>query len=185
MEYPKASKYSDLEKAYAEGSSPGCLELAEFVAHRMGLQSGTRLLDIGIFHGYQTCFLAKEYGAFVVAADPWQDRDGAPFVDHLYQNACEWQAADRVPGVRVGVPDLKLADASFDAVYSTTTLEMIRGFRGEAGYRECLSEVLRVLRPGGLVPATGTRCTWMRTFPETCSRCTRQGARAGRAALPP
>ena len=32
-----------------------------------------RLLDTGIYRGYQTCLLAKEYGPFVVAADPWTD----------------------------------------------------------------------------------------------------------------
>ena len=58
--------------------------------------------------------------------------------------------ADRVLGVQVGVPDLKFADESFDAAYSTTALEMIRGFEGEERYRECLSEILRVLRPGAL-----------------------------------
>jgi len=76
--------------------------------------------------------------------------DGKPFVDHLRRNAQEWGVVDRILGVQVAVPNLKFADESFDAAYSTTALEMIRGGQGEEGYRECLSEVLRVLRPGAL-----------------------------------
>ena len=153
--YPKAEKYSDLDAIYAQCSGPGGLRLAEFIADKLDLRPDMRLLDIGIYRGYQTCFLAKEYGPFVVAADPWTDShdpngDDRPFVDHLYRNAQEWGVADRVLGVQVGVPDLKFADESFDAAYSTTALEMIRGFEGEERYRECLSEILRVLRPGAL-----------------------------------
>ena len=153
--YPKAEKYPDLEVVYSQCSGPGGLRLAEFIADKLDLRPGMRLLDIGIYRGYQTCFLAKEYGIFVVAADPWNDThdphgDGKPFVDHLRRNAQEWGVADRILGVQVGVPDLKFANESFDAAYSTTALEMIRGHEGEERYRECLSDVLRVLRPGTL-----------------------------------
>ena len=153
--YPKAEKYPDLDAVYAQCSGPGGLRLAEFIADKLDLHPDMRLLDIGIYRGYQTCFLAKEYGPFVVAADPWTDShdpngDGKPFVDHLHRNAQEWGVADRVLGVQVGVPDLKFADGSFDAAYSTTALAMIRGSEGEERYCECLSEILRVLRPGAL-----------------------------------
>jgi hypothetical protein len=58
--YPKAAQYPDLNTIYVECSGPGGLLLAEFLADKMGLHPGARLLDIGIEHGYQTCFLAKE-----------------------------------------------------------------------------------------------------------------------------
>ena len=70
--YPKAEKYPDLDAVYAQCSGPGGLRLAEFIADKLDLHPGMRLLDIGIYRGYQTCFLAKEYGPFVVAADPCQ-----------------------------------------------------------------------------------------------------------------
>jgi cyclopropane fatty-acyl-phospholipid synthase-like methyltransferase len=125
------------------------------VADKLALRPDMRVLDIGIFRGVQTCFLAKEYGAFMVAVDPWIDNfdpegDHKPYVDHLRRNAKRWGVSDRVLGLQLGVPDLKFADESFDAAYSTTALEMIRGMQGEEQYRLCLEEVLRVLRPGAL-----------------------------------
>ena len=151
MLYKKSSKYPDLETIYAQCSGPGGLKLAEFMAEKMQLQTGKRLLDVGMNRGYQTCFLAKEYGIFTVGIDPWNDRqDGRPHVDHLMDNAQSWDVGDSVLGIQVGVPETKLASCSFDYVYSTTALEMIRGFQGESAYRACLAEIHRLLRPNGI-----------------------------------
>ncbi len=68
----------------------------------------------------------------------------------LMRNALAWGVEDRVLGVQVGMPDTKFADASFDAAFSTTTLEMIRGMQGETTYRQCLVEVQRILKHGAL-----------------------------------
>ncbi len=152
-EYPRAAKYPDLEKVYSECSGPGGLKLAEFIADKLDLRPGIRLLDIGTNRGYQTCFLAKEYGVLVVGIDPWKDPtdpERRPMAEHVWRNARAWGVQDRVFPIGVGVPDTGFADGSFDAAYSTTALEMIRGLEGEERYRECLAEVLRVLRPGGL-----------------------------------
>lgn len=149
--YEKSSQYPDLETIYAQCSGPGGLKLAEFMAEKMQLQPGKRLLDVGMNRGYQTCFLAKDYDVFVVGIDPWNDRqDGRPHVDHLMDNAQSWDVADSVLGIQVGVPDTKLSSRSFDYVYSTTALEMIRGNQGEAAYRESLVEIHRLLRPNGI-----------------------------------
>ena len=151
MLYEKSSQYPDLETIYAQCSGPGGLKLAEFMAEKMQLQPGKRLLDVGVNRGYQTCFLAKEFGVFAVGIDPWNDRqDERPHVEHLMDNAQSWDVADSVLGVQVGVPDTKFASRSFDYVYSTTALEMIRGFQGEATYRACLAEIHRLLRPNGV-----------------------------------
>ena len=144
-EYAKAAKYVDLDKIYSECSGPGGLQLAEFIADKMTLSAHMRVLDIGTSSGYQTCFLAREYGAFVVGID-----DGRGAVERLWRNARSWGVQDRVLAVRASVPDTGFPDESFDAAYCTTTLEMIRGFSGEAKYRECLSEVYRVLKPGSV-----------------------------------
>lgn len=153
--YPKAAKYTDLDAIYSQCSGPGAFRAAEFVADKLGLAPGMRVLDIGIFRGLQTCFLAKEYGCSMVAADPWNDDfdpdgDRKPYVDHLRRNAEAWGVADQILGVQVGVPDLKFAAASFDAAYSTTALEMVRGIEGDAQYQRAIEEVLRVVRPGAL-----------------------------------
>ncbi len=95
--------------------------------------------------------MAKEYEVFAVGIDPWRDRhEDATHVDLVMRNAQRWGVEDRVLGVQVGVPDTKFAEGSFDAAFSTTTLEMIRGMQGEETYRQCLAEVRRILRPGGL-----------------------------------
>jgi len=192
-EYPKSSKYQDMETIYTQCSGPGGLKLAEFMAEKMGLQSSKRLLDVGTNRGYQSCFIAKEYGVNVVGIDPWPDRDGKrTHIEILMENANAWGVSDLVLGIQVGVPDTKFGENSFDYVYSTTTLEMIRGIDGEKAYRECLAEIYRVLKPGGvfglgepmhlevdipddLVPlVTKGSMSWadcFATIPETVSAC--------------
>jgi hypothetical protein len=106
-----------------------------------------------------------------VAVDPCIDDfdpegDRQPYVDHLRRNAQSWGVADRVLGVRLGVPDIKFADESFDAAYSTTALEMIRGLHGDDQYLASLEEVLRVLRPGALF-AGQERRIWLRLRAQT------------------
>jgi cyclopropane fatty-acyl-phospholipid synthase-like methyltransferase len=151
FDYTKSCKYTDLELIYSECSGPGGLQLTEFMAEKMQLHPGARLLDIGIEHGYQTCFLAKEYGVFVVGMDPDDDRvDGIPHVEHLQRIIRAWKVADRVMGLKLGVPDTHFAADTFDFVHSTTTLEMVRGFFGVDYYRQCLAEIYRVLRPRGI-----------------------------------
>src|SRR5512133_980062 len=104
FEYVKSCKYTDLESIYSECSGPGGLQLTEFMAEKMGLRPGARLLDIGIEHGYQTCFLAREYNVFVVGIDPDDDRvDGIPHVEHLQRNVRLWEVADHVMGLKLGV----------------------------------------------------------------------------------
>jgi len=152
MNYPKAIHYTDLETIYRECSGPGGLKLTEFLAEKLALRPGMLLLDVGFNRGYQTCFLAKEYRVFSVGIDPWTDRvDGRPHVEHLMDNARAWGVESLVLGLQVGLHDTKFAGSSFDAVYTTTTMEMIRGLEGEAVYRACLDELYRVLRPGGVL----------------------------------
>ncbi len=150
--YPKAEKYSnDLRVIYTECSGPGGLQLTEFMADKMGLHRDARLLDIGIERGYQTCFLAREYGVQAIGLDPDDDRsDGIPHIEHLMRNARLWGVEDQVLGLKLGVPGTHLPANTFDFVHSTTTLEMVRGVFGEELYRQCLSEIFRILRPGGV-----------------------------------
>ncbi len=144
-QYPRSSRYTDLHRVYSQCSGPGGLQVTEFLAQKMGVQSGDKLLDVGTNKGYQTCFLAKEFGPFVIGIDPWGDS-----VETLMRNAKDMAVESRVIGIKVGVPDTGFASGSFDKVMSTTTLEMIRGMKGEAGYREALAEIYRVLKPGGI-----------------------------------
>ena len=149
--YIKSGRYTDLDMVYSECSGPGGLQLTEFMAEKMQLQPGARLLDIGIERGYQTCFLASEYDVLVVGIDPDDDRsDNLPHIEHLQRNARIWGVEDLVVGLKTGVPDTLFAGNTFDFVYSTTTLEMVRGLFGVERYLSCLAEIYRILRPGGI-----------------------------------
>ncbi len=149
--YTRSGKYTDLGLIYSECSGPGGLQLTEFMAEKMQLHPGARLLDIGIERGYQTCFLAKEYEVFVIAIDPDDDRrDGIPHIEHLQGNALTWGVEDRIIGLKLGVPESYFAENTFDFVHSTTTLEMVRGLFGVDYYQKCLDEIYRILRPGGV-----------------------------------
>ena len=150
FQYNKSRKYTDYDTIYEQCSGPGGLQLAEFMAEKMRLVAGKKLLDVGSNRGYQTCFLAKEYGVFAVGIDPWDDRiQGNPMVEHLQENAQQWNVEHSVLGIKLGVPETHFASDSFDYVYSTTALEMVRVSQGIEGYMKCLKEIYRVLKPGG------------------------------------
>lgn len=151
FKYSKSIKYNDFETIYTQCSGPGGLRLAEFMAEKMGMCEGQRVLDVGCNRGIQTCFLAKEYAVSVVGIDPWDDRmDGRPMIEHLRENTERWGVTDLVLAQKLGMPESFFASESFDHVYSTTALEMVRNLVGEQGYLDCLKEVLRVLKPGGV-----------------------------------
>jgi cyclopropane fatty-acyl-phospholipid synthase-like methyltransferase len=149
--YRKSCKYTNYDTIYAQCSGPGGLQLAEFMAEKMGMTSGKKLLDVGPNRGWQTCFLAKEYGVFTVGIDPWDDREqGNPMIEHLQKNAREWGVEDFILGIKIGVPETHFAPESFDFIYSTTALEMVRVSQGVEAYLKCLEEIHRVLKPGGI-----------------------------------
>ncbi len=159
--YPRASRYTDLDLVYSQCSGPGGLELAEFLADRLELSPGMLVLDVGSYRGYQSCFLAREYGVHVVAIDPLDDReDGRPLAEHVLANAASWGVGTSVLPLKLqlkpspleghSVPTTPFVENTFDAVYCTTALEMVRSYWGEAGYQSCLAEIRRVLRPGAV-----------------------------------
>lgn len=149
--YPKSSQYQDLKTIYQECSGPGGLQLAEFMAEKMKLAEGKKLIDIGFNRGYQTCFLAKEYGVDIVAIDPLDDIDtGLPHGEYLMNNAKAFGVADKILPVKVGVPESLMPTDYFDYAYSTTTLEMLRGYAGREMYVAALQEIHRILKTGGV-----------------------------------
>lgn len=151
MKYPKSDKYTDLKTIYQECSGPGGLQLAEYMAEKMNIEQKKKLIDIGFNRGYQTCFLAKEYAADIVAIDPLNDLDtDLPHLDYLMKNAADFDVLNQVLGVKSGVPDTLMPTNYFDYAYSTTTLEMVRGYQGMDMYRASLQEIYRILKKGGV-----------------------------------
>lgn len=140
-----------LDKIYTECSGPGGLKLVDFLADKMGIEAGKKLLDAGANRGFPTCYLTKKYNTFTVAIDPWDDRTSQrPQVDYITENAHEWNVADKLIAIKLALPETFFADGAFDYAYSTTTLEMIRTLEGEEGYRNAVKEIFRVLKPGGI-----------------------------------
>ncbi len=146
----KAAKYTDYYKDHNNSGGPGGLELAEFLAEKMSIQPDRKLIDIGFFRGYQTCFLAKEYGVDIVAIDPGGELFGIPYgIEPLMENARAYGVENRILGIKTGVPDTLLPCNYFDYAYTTTCLEMLRESQGAEGYAAALKEVRRILKKGG------------------------------------
>jgi cyclopropane fatty-acyl-phospholipid synthase-like methyltransferase len=151
MDYQKSKKYLDVQKIYDNCSGPGGLELAELMAEKMKLEAGKKLIDIGFYRGYQTCFLAKDYEMNVIGIDPGGHFNGEFGIEQLMENARHLDVEERVMGIKVGVPDTLLPNESFDYAYTTTALEMLRNESGEEGYLNALREIHRLLKSGGIL----------------------------------
>jgi SAM-dependent methyltransferase len=150
MNYNKANNYNDTNKIYENCSGPGGLELAEFMAEKMVIKQGKRLLDVGFYRGYQTCFLAKEYNVNIVGIDPGGSSYGGYGIEWLMKNAREFGVDDKIIGVKSSLPDSRLPTDCFDYAYITNCLHMNRGENDEI-YIEHLKEVYRLLKHGGVL----------------------------------
>jgi cyclopropane-fatty-acyl-phospholipid synthase len=82
-----------------------------FVADRLGLRGGERLLDIGCGWGSLVLFMAAEYGCRTVGISPAPRQH-----DHIAAKAAERGLTDRVQTVLGHVEQLSVPPGSFDAV---------------------------------------------------------------------
>ncbi|MET7386225.1 SAM-dependent methyltransferase [Streptomyces sp. NPDC005529] len=134
--YPLSSRYDpawllDLDMG------PNPLWLLEDLAKTLELRPGMRILDLGSGKGATSVFLAREFGAEVVAADWWIASEDATAV------FVEAGVGDRVTAVRTEAHALPFEEESFDAVVSVDAFE----YFGTAD--SYLPYLLRFLRPGG------------------------------------
>jgi arsenite methyltransferase len=110
------------------------------------LDAASRALDVGCGPGLTACLIAQTYGSRVVGIDfsevmVAQARDKA---DRLgLAQKVEFRVAD--------VYEMPFEDASFDAALAESVLTPLSGDKLQA-----LREVVRVLRPGGLVGVNET-----------------------------
>jgi ubiquinone/menaquinone biosynthesis C-methylase UbiE len=110
----------------------------------------SRVLEVGCSFGHQTFLLARRF-AHVTGVDLSPES-----IELAKRRAAHW----RVSNVTFAVADAErlsdLADGSFDAVFSFSTLR----FCGEPV--RALREMLRVLRPGGVaaVDFPNANCPW-------------------------
>ncbi|MFB6553308.1 methyltransferase domain-containing protein [Streptomyces sp. NPDC056405] len=134
--YPRSSRYDpawllDLDMG------PNPLWLLEDLARDLDLRPGMRILDLGSGKGATSVFLAREYGAEVVAADWWIAPEEATAV------FADAGVGDRVTAVRAEAHALPFEEESFDAVVSVDAFE----YFGTAD--SYLPYLVRFLRPGG------------------------------------
>jgi cyclopropane fatty-acyl-phospholipid synthase-like methyltransferase len=134
--YPRSSRY-DPRWLLDLDMGPNPLWLLEDLAPDLGLRPGMRVLDLGSGKGATSVFLAREYGARVVAADWWTDPRTAADV---FAGA---GVGDRVEAVRAEAHTLPFEDEAFDAIVSIDAFEY---FGTADGY---LPYLVRFLRPGG------------------------------------
>ncbi len=122
---------------------------------RLGLRTGERLLDMGAGGG-RHAFECLRRGAHVTAFD----LDAAELKDALAVMGGMMEAGEMVAGTHPGACngsalDLPFADASFERIIASEVLEHI------GDDRRAISELARVLKPGGTMAVTVPR--W---FPE-------------------
>jgi cyclopropane fatty-acyl-phospholipid synthase-like methyltransferase len=134
--YPRSSRYDpawllDLDMG------PNPLWMLEDLARDLDLRPGMRVLDLGCGKGATSVFLAREYGAEVVAAEWWVETDEVTAV------SAEAGVAGQVTAVRAEAHTLPFGKDSFDAIVSIDAFE----YFGTAD--SYLPYLVRFLRPGG------------------------------------
>jgi SAM-dependent methyltransferase len=118
---------------------PNVLWLAEWLAERLPIKPGMRILDMGCGRAISSIFLAKEFGCRVFAADLWISA-----ADN-WKRVQEAQLEDSVFPIHVEAHALPFAEDFFDAVVS---LDSYCYYGTDDLY---LSYIYRFLRPGGMI----------------------------------
>ncbi|MGP3638117.1 SAM-dependent methyltransferase [Streptomyces sp. 24-1644] len=134
--YPRSSRY-DPGWLLNLAMGPNPLWMLEDLAQDLDLRPGMRILDLGSGKGATSVFLAREYGARVVAADLWIAPEDASAV------FADAGVGDQVEAVRAEAHALPFEEESFDAILSVDAFE----YFGTAD--NYLPYLIRFLRPGG------------------------------------
>jgi SAM-dependent methyltransferase len=137
-QFPRSARY-DLEWQFTNAMGPNPLWLVESLTDVMEFSPGMRVLDLGCGKAITSIFLAKEFGAQVVAADLWiRPSENWP---RIIEAGVEAQ----VMPLHAEAHDLKFADAYFHAIVS---IDAYQYFGTDDLY---LSYLSRFLKPGGRV----------------------------------
>jgi predicted O-methyltransferase YrrM len=125
--------------ARQEYLTPGAAETVEWLAQAARPDAASRILEVATGKGEAACTLAARFGCRVVTVDRH-----VPFLEYTARKIRSRGLADRVALVRADGRQLPLPDASFDAA-------LCIGAPSIVGLDECLRELARALRPGGVV----------------------------------
>ena len=152
-EYPELAGYTR-EQIYDNALAPGGLFLASDMAAKMGLSQGMRVLDLGPGHGASSRFLAKHYGAHVVAGELWISP--TKHWSRIQEDGLE----NLVMPMRLDGRKLPFAEGYFDAVFS---MDAFAYFMTDDLYPQYLA---KFLAPGGVV-CIGGHCYATELTPDT------------------
>ncbi|HSJ55173.1 MAG TPA: methyltransferase domain-containing protein [Anaerolineae bacterium] len=136
-EYPELDGYTR-DEIYEDSLGGGALYLAARMARTMRVSPGDIVLDLGCGKGATSIFLARHFGARLVAVDLWTE---ATFLDRKF-SARGYR--DRVVPLRLdATAPLPFGDGYFDAVFCMNSLS----FYG--GSVQFLQHLLKHLKSGG------------------------------------
>ena len=136
-EYPELDGYTR-DEIYEDSLGGGALYLAARMARTMRVSPGDIVLDLGCGKGATSIFLARHFGARLVAVDLWTE---ATFLDRKF-SARGYR--DRVVPLHLdATAPLPFGDGYFDAVFCMNSLS----FYG--GSVQFLQHLLKHLKSGG------------------------------------
>ncbi|HXW82766.1 MAG TPA: methyltransferase domain-containing protein [Candidatus Binataceae bacterium] len=126
---------------------PGSFEMAEPLIEAVAIRPGMRVLEVGAGSGQIAVALAKHWNVTVFTLEPWFGGE-----------RIQWLAAregvfERVIALKQRAEQLAFAEATFDAVISIGSFEMIRDQRSAA-----LAQMVRVAKPGARVGIAEPMC---------------------------
>jgi SAM-dependent methyltransferase len=112
-----------------------------------------RVLGVGAGHEATIYWLTRKVGQVVAtdlyeAEDAWSETDSS--AEMLTNPGRYWDGPwepDRLEVINMNALELSFPDDSFDAVFSSSSIEHFGGFRE---IRQSIEEIYRVLRPGGV-----------------------------------
>jgi ubiquinone/menaquinone biosynthesis C-methylase UbiE len=136
-----------LELKDREPWGPGSFEMALPLVEAVGITAGMRVLEVGGGSGQISVTLAKHWNVTVFTLEPWFGGE---------QIQARAQAAgvfDRVIALKTRAQNLRFADATFDAVISIGSFEMIAEDRAAA-----LAQMVRVAKPGARIGIAEPMC---------------------------
>lgn len=141
--FPRTAKYHPEWLAASASGGANALLLTEWLAQKLTLREGMRVLDLGCGRAASSIFLHREFGVQVWAADLWFDP--TENLDRIRDAG----AGDGVFPMRADARALPFASDFFDVIVS---IDSFLHYGTDDNY---LNDVARFLKPGGTIGIAG------------------------------
>ena len=130
-----------------EAWGPGSFQMALPLVEAVGIRAGMRVLEVGGGSGQIAVTLAKHWDVTVFTLEPWFGGE------HIQARAATAGVFDRVIALKLKAERPGFAEATFDAVISIGSFEMILDHRQAA-----LAQMVRVAKPGARIGIAEPMC---------------------------